>query len=609
MAEELVLKLGGEAGQGVESSGAGFAKALARGGLSVFGSQDYMSRIRGGHNFYMVRASRRPLYAPPERIHLLLAFDEESVHLHTSELVPAGGVIYDEALPVDADTIRVQGAQPFPLPLNKIAEESGGSKIMSNTAALAAAAGVMGYGLGYLESVIRDNFRKKGEKVIDANLKVAQTAYNEAKQRYGESFPWKLEPVTPLGKSPYVLINGNQALAMGALAGGCRFISAYPMTPASSIFEWLIDHGDQYGVVTKQCEDELAAILMAIGAAHMGARAMTSTSGGGFSLMVEALGMAGMMEEPVVIALAQRPGPSTGMPTRTEQGDLLFALHASQGDFPRIILAPGTAEEAFQAGARAFNLAEKYQLPVIILTDAFLANSVKTVERSQLAVSKVEIDRGELVRAEELDRMTERYARYKVTSSGISPRALPGHPKAVYLGNSDEHTEFSNFEDEDAGNRVRMHEKRMRKLDTARPEMQTPVVFGAHEPEVTLVCWGSSHGPVREAVDQLNARGVAANMVHFTDLWPLPQERVKATFEPFAENGSRLILVEGNITGQFGRLLRAETGINLEERVLRYDGRPLTAGYILEKLLDLGLAAVSRDGVAGDRVEGGSRIA
>ncbi|MBE3576946.1 MAG: 2-oxoacid:acceptor oxidoreductase subunit alpha [Limnochordales bacterium] len=609
MTEELVLKLGGKAGQGVESSGAGFARALARGGLSVFGSQDYMSRIRGGHNFYVVRASRRPLYAPTERIHLLLAFDEESVHLHAGEVLPGGGVIYDETLPVDADTIRSRGAEALPLPLNRIAEETGGSRIMSNTAALAAAAGIVGYGLEYLESVIRDNFKKKGDRITDANLKVAETAYKEASRRYGAIFPWKLEAATPLGKSPYVLINGNQALALGALAGGCRFISAYPMTPASSIFEWMIDHADQYGIVTKQCEDELAAILMAIGAAHMGARAMTATSGGGFSLMVEALGMAGMMEVPVVIALAQRPGPSTGMPTRTEQGDLLFALHASQGDFPRIVLAPGTAEEAFLMGARAFNLAEKYQLPVIILTDAFLANSVKTLERSKLSVSKVEIDRGELVSEEELDRMTDRYARYKLTASGISPRALPGHPKAVYLANSDEHTEFGNFEDEDAENRVRMHEKRMRKLDTARTEMREPLVYGSAEPAMTLVCWGSSYGPVREAVEQLNARGVAANLVHFCDLWPLSPERVKAVLAGFAQSGSRLVLVEGNITGQFGRLLRAETGISLEDRVLRYDGRPLTATYIVEKLLGLMPAAISRDGGLGERVEGGNRVA
>lgn len=607
MAGEVVLKLAGEAGQGVESSGAGFARALARGGLSVFGSQDYMSRIRGGHNFYLIRASAgEDLWAPPDRVHLLLAFDAESLTLHLDELVAGGGAIYDDTMKVDEEEFERRKVQAFPLPLARIAQEKGSNRLMVNTAALAAAAGIMDYDFAYVDSVIQDNFRRKGNAVVDANRKVAEAAYQEARRRYGDRFEWKLRPLTPLGQSPYLLLSGHQALALGALAGGCRFISAYPMTPASSIFEWMVAHANQYGIVAKQTEDEISAILMAIGAAHMGARAMTATSGGGFSLMVEALGMAGMMEEPVVIVLAQRPGPSTGMPTRTEQGDLLFALHASQGEFPRVLLAPGTVEEAFRLGAEAFNLAERYQLPVIILTDAFLANAVKTVERSALALSRVEIDRGELVTPAELDRMPEgeKYLRYRVTPSGVSPRALPGHPRAVYLGNSDEHTKAGAFEDEDPENRERMHSKRLRKLETVAKEIPGPFVYdngasagdGARHSEVVLIGWGSSYGPLREAVEELGRQGVAAKMVHLAYLWPFPVAKLEAILTPWLERGSLLVVVEGNATGQLRRLLRAETGIEAGARVLRYDGRPLTAGFILEKLaaVERRLLAVSR---------------
>ncbi|MBE3583979.1 MAG: 2-oxoacid:acceptor oxidoreductase subunit alpha [Limnochordaceae bacterium] len=580
---DLTFLLGGEAGQGVESSGAGFAKALARGGLSVLGTPDYMSRIRGGHNFFLIRAGTQPIHSPAEKVHLLLAFDEETLQQHAAQVVPGGGMIYDARWKVDEAKLLDTGAQLFPVPLEEIAETVGGNKLMANTAALGAAAGVVGYGIEYLHSVIADNFRRKGEAVVDANRRVVEVAYEYSAQHYADRFEWKLPAVSPLGQSPWVLANGNQALALGALAAGCRFISAYPMTPASSIFEWMVAHGEQFGVVTKQTEDEIAAIAMAIGAAHTGARAMTATSGGGFSLMVESLGLAGMLEEPVVIVDAQRPGPSTGMPTRTDQADLLFVIHASQGEFPRIVLAPGTVEQAFDIGARAFNLAEKYQLPVIILTDAYLANTVQTVPRAALNPSQVQVDRGELLDEEQLDKLQGPYLRYRLTDSGISPRALPGHPQAVYVSSSDEHTPSGAFEDEDAQNRIQMNEKRQRKLESARRAMRAPQRYGVEQPDFTFLCWGSSVGAVREAVDAINRAGGRAALVHLTDMWPFPQQAVAAAL---ARPG-RLVLVEGNLTGQLGRLLRAETGIVPDYQILRDDGRPLSAGYILQALRQL----------------------
>src|SRR5215204_85897 len=291
------VRLGGEAGQGVESGGAGFARAVMRAGLHCFGLQDYMSRIRGGHNFYQIRVNEAPLYT----------FD---------------GTLHDSAIKVPTDELSDRGVRDFSMPLTKIAEQEGGHKIMMNTAAIGAMAGLTSFSFESIADVVESNFKRKGADTVKNNLKVAEVAYKDAQEQYGSDFPWKLQAVP--GAPKRMLMNGNQAIAMGALAAGCKFISTYPMTPASTITEWLAAHAARFGIVQKQTEDEIAAILMAIGAAHAGVRAMTASSGGGFCLMVEALGLAAMTETPLVIAEVQRSGPSTGLPTRTEQSDLEF---------------------------------------------------------------------------------------------------------------------------------------------------------------------------------------------------------------------------------------------------------------------------------------------
>jgi|DewCreStandDraft_3_1066083.scaffolds.fasta_scaffold00406_3 2-oxoglutarate ferredoxin oxidoreductase subunit alpha len=573
----ITIRLAGEAGQGVDTGGAGFAKALANAGLWVFTTSEFMSRIRGGLNFYQIRIADHPLYSHVESVNLLLAFTEEAISEYVGTVVPGGGVIYDQGLKVREEMVARNGVQAFPMPLVKIAQEVGGNRIMMNTAALGAAAGVTELPFEFIAEIIQRNFQRKGDAVAEANLKVAEAGYRYAREQYAPRFPWKLLPRST--SRPRLMMTGNQAIGLGALAAGCRFISAYPMTPASSIMEWIAAHAAKYRVVVKQTEDEIAAITMAIGAAFMGVRAMTATSGGGFSLMVEALGLAGMAEIPVVIVEAQRPGPSTGMPTKTEQGDLLFVLHASQGEFPRIVLAPGTVEQCFWTMIRAFNLAEKYQCPVIVLTDNYMAFQARTVLRQDFDYTRVEIDRGALLTAEELERLEGPYLRYKITDSGISPRALPGHPKAVFQACSDEHDEYGHFEDEDAENRLKMQSKRMRKLQTALAEMRPPEVYGPEDPEVTFLTWGTTYGPVRETVDILNGRGVRARMLHFVDIWPFPREAVL----PLLEHGGRLVAVENNGTGQFAHLLRAMTGRQVDDLILRFDGRPLSPDYILRK--------------------------
>jgi 2-oxoglutarate ferredoxin oxidoreductase subunit alpha len=584
------IKLGGEAGQGVESSGMGFARAIARSGLHIFGVQDYMSRIRGGHNWYQIRVSERPLYAHEPKIQLLLAFDERTVHDHLHELVEGGAVIYDEGLKVDEEEIKAHGVIPMPLPLLRLAEEVGGSKVMMNTAAVAAAAGIMEFDLSYIEQVIRDNFgRRKGSEIADRNIRVANAAYEEARRRYGYLFEWKLESIPNAPKR--MVINGNQALGLGALAAGCKFVASYPMTPASSLFEFMCAQAKRFGIVVRQSEDEISGLLHCIGAAHAGVRAFACTSGGGFSLMVESLSLAGSTETPVVIVLAQRPGPATGLPTRTGQEDLLFALHAGHGEFPRAVLTPGTVEQCFYEMARAFNLAEKYQMPVIVFTDNFLANSIRSVDPEAFDFRKVasEIDRGKLILPHEHEKIEQAvqngYRRYEFTEDGISLRIPPGHPKAVYSVAGEEHLPegFIDWE-ETPENRNLMMRKRMKKLEVAvQNDMRLPEFHGSEDAEVTLVCWGSSYGPVREAVDILNGNGLRANMLHFVDIHPLDWERVAEILE----NCRSWVAVEGNFSGQLSRWIRMNTGLKANAVISKYDGRPLNPTYIVEHLQEV----------------------
>ncbi|MCC6174971.1 MAG: 2-oxoacid:acceptor oxidoreductase subunit alpha [Chloroflexi bacterium] len=572
------VRLGGEAGQGVESGGAGFSHAVVRAGLHCFGLPDYMSRIRGGHNFYQVRVSDEPLYTFDDTLHLLLAFNKETVELHWRDLVEGGGVLHDAAIAVPKAELEARGVRDFAMPLTKIAEEQGGHKIMMNTAAIGAMAGLTSFDFEWIANVVESNFKRKGADTVTSNLKVAEYAYNAARDQYGNDFPWKLKAVP--GAPKRMLMNGNQAVAMGALAAGCKFISTYPMTPASTITEWLAAHAARFGIVQKQTEDEISAILFAIGAAHAGVRAMTASSGGGFCLMVEALGLAAMSETPLVIAEVQRAGPSTGLPTRTEQSDLEFVLYASHGEFPRIVVAPGTVEQCFEAGHRAFNLAEKYQTPVIILSDLFLSNALRTLDMDAIDFKEIRIDRGDLLDYQALDRLDEEYARHRLTESGVSPRAIPGHEKAVYITTGDEH-DIIGHNTEESDDRNEQMSKRMRKAERAAQEMQLPIWYGPADAEMTLVGWGSTYGALREATDLLNARGLVTNFLQFVDMCPLDEDRISAELGKIR----RMIVVEQNYTSQLAHLLRGLTGRKADKRINKYDGRPISPDEVVATIV------------------------
>ncbi len=563
---DYTIKVGGEAGQGIQTVGGALARLFAGCGYHVFTHQDYESRIRGGHNFYQIRFSDSPVSASRAGIDIVIALDRESITRHRKELTENGIIIYDPDM-----TGRMEDSPGLlTIPFNALAVEHGGSRIMANTAATGSVAGMLGMEPDILRELIRKTFHKKGEDVIAGNLRVADAGYDYAK-KHCTSCSFTPAPV----KAPLMLIAGNDAIGAGAVASGLKFYSAYPMTPSTGIMNYVASKAAGAGIVVEQAEDEIAAINMALGASFAGVRAMTGTSGGGFALMTEGLSLAGITETPVVIALAQRPGPATGLPTRTEQGDLMFALYGGHGEFPRVILAPGTPEQAFYLTGKAFHLAEKYQIPVIIMTDQYLADSEWTVEG--LDISKLIYDDSRLRR----DRLSELsdYSRYEYTENGVSPMAVPGESPNLVVTDSDEHDEAGHMI-EDGATRKRMMEKRLfRKLPKIREEISAPLVYGDEKAEIVVAGWGSTFGVMKEAVNHLSSSKSVA-MLHFSEVYPIPQAEGR-DFGGMMERAKKTICIESNATGQFARLLRSETGLTFDCMINRFDGRP----FLVEELI------------------------
>ncbi|MEE9399303.1 MAG: 2-oxoacid:acceptor oxidoreductase subunit alpha [Dehalococcoidales bacterium] len=564
MPVDINFVVGGEAGQGVQSVGLILSKVFARGGFHVFADQDYESRIRGGHNFFRVRVKDSKVGAIAGALHILLALNKESIDLHQKELAGGGVAIFD------GEKIEFPGGNGnlFSVPLERLAEEKAGGKLMANTVALGAALGLVGYEFQILDKVLREHFG--AAEIGENNVKAAMAGYEYAQDNFKGTFNYHLHPIRDTKR---MLLNGNEAIALGAMAAGCKFMAAYPMTPATSIMEFIAAKAEDFDLVMVHAEDEIAAINMAIGAGYAGARALTATSGSGFCLMVEGLGLAGITETPVVIVDAQRPGPAVGLPTRTEQGDLQFALHAHHGDFPRAVLAPATIEDAFWVTVKAFNLADKYQLPVIILTDQHLASSYATIDKFDL--KEVTIDRGLLFSEEESD--PAEYKRHRLTSSGISPRAFPGQSRALVATDCDEHDEEGHLI-EDAQIRTEQVQKRLRKLSSLKTEINAPQLYGPKRAETTLIGWGSTYGAICEAVDILHREEISVNSLHLNELWPFPTETVTDSLGR-AQNS---YVIENNATGQLSDLIRAETGKKVSGRILKYDGRPFTPASIVQ---------------------------
>ena len=564
MPTDFNFMIGGEAGQGVQSVGFLLAKAFACGGYHIFADQDYESRVRGGHNFFRVRVSNDRVGAIAEDVDVLIALDADSIRLHKAEMASPGIIIFDGE---NIKGVSGNSGSLLSVPLDRMAEEKAGDKLMLNTVALGAALAAVSYDLDTLNTVLTDHFGS-GE-VGSRNVAAAKAGYDyvrsERKGKFGK--------IKPLSQPKRMLLTGNEAISLGAIAAGCKFMAAYPMTPASSIMEYLAAKSKEFDLVMVHAEDEIAAINMAIGAAYAGVRAMTATSGSGLCLMVEGIGLAGITETPLVIIDAQRPGPAVGLPTRTEQGDLQFVLHAHHGDFARAVLAPATVEDAFWTTVKAFNWADRYQLPVIILTDQHLASSHATVD--PLDLSQVKIDRGVLFSEKENDPL--KYMRHKVTKSGVSPRAFPGLGKALVVTDCDEHDEEGHLT-EDAAQRTAQVQKRLRKISPLNKEIGTLRKHGSREPETTLIGWGSSYGAVHEAVDILRKEGASVNMLHLNELWPFP---TKAVVDAVGSARNSYV-VENNATGQLAQLIKTQTGYDVTGRILKFDGRPFTPAYIAE---------------------------
>ncbi|HTY82552.1 MAG TPA: 2-oxoacid:acceptor oxidoreductase subunit alpha [Dehalococcoidales bacterium] len=564
------ILVGGEAGQGVQSVGAILSRTLAYGGYHVFADQDYESRVRGGHNFFRVRVKDTPVLAVSPDIDILVALNRETVSLHEKELKKSGVIIHDP----DETKLESRGPNFISVPLNKLAEQAAQNKLMANTVAVGAVLGLFNYDFDLLAFILKGEFSRHGEAVVNENVNAARAGYDFTRQIAAES---DIAPLQPrIGNEHRMVLNGNEALCLGAIAGGCKFLAGYPMTPSSPILEFMADKGRQYGVVGLHVEDEISAMNMAVGAGYAGLRSMIATSGGGFALMVEALALAGMTETPVVAVLGQRPGPATGLPTRTEQAELWFAMHAGHGEFPRAVLAPATAAGAFWSAVRAFNLAEKYQTPVIILTDHHLASSYSTVDIFDL--SRVKIERGNLLSVEQSQKMTD-YKRHLVTESGISPRALPGLGKALVVTDSDEHDEAGHMI-EDAPTRTAQVKKRLRKIAGLRGDMALPEMRAAHGSELTLIGWGSTFGAIEEAASMLAQEDRPVNTIHFSEVWPFPNDGISAAMRKSRRN----VTIEGNATGQMAKLIRRETGIKIDATISKFDGRPFSPQEIVTRL-------------------------
>jgi 2-oxoglutarate/2-oxoacid ferredoxin oxidoreductase subunit alpha len=561
----LTWKIGGKAGEGIMATGMIFSQSCSRGGLHVYDINEYPSLIKGGHNTLQVRVEDREIFSQVRGVNILIALNKETILLHKDELADGGGIIYDSAEVIDAGEIR-ENIRLYPIPFNNIIKEIGAQTIMKNNVALGASFALIDYDFDILVGVIRDIFKRKGDKIIDENTRSARAGYDFIKKNFKDDFEYRLEKT---GKSGRMLLTGNDAICIGAIRAGCKFYSAYPMTPASSILHFMAAQERRFNIVVKHTEDEISAINMAIGAGFAGGRAMCGTSGGGFCLMTEGYGLAGMLEVPIVIILSMRPGPSTGMPTWSEQGDLKFALNASQGDFPRPVLVPGDIVESFYLTQEAFNIAEKYQTPVIVLSDKNLAESHKTTEKFD--EKKVTIDRGSFASSSELAGSPETtfFKRYKYTENGISPRTIPGMKKGIYTAASDEHDEEGNIR-EDADIRVKMMQKRGQKMNALAKELKEPELVGLNDADLTIIALGSTKGPIKEAMILLEKEGYKVNYLQIVYLNPFPSEKVARIIE----SAKKTIVVENNFSGQLADIIKEKTGMDVDKRILKYDGRP-----------------------------------
>ncbi len=573
MKSEISIKVGGPAGAGVKSVGQILAKTLQRLGFRVFEYPEYPSLIRGGHNTELIQASIEKKYSLTKPVDLLIALDDKTLSLDLSEVIPGGMVIFDSKSDFKSNSPKIIFIS---IPLSEIALKLG-NPLMANIVAVGAGLKVMGLSTEITSKLLADQFSKKGPDVVAANVKALEAGWNFVKDKALKPI---LNPVGNLKSLNGLMMNGNEALSLGAVSAGLGLYAAYPMTPSTPILHYLSAHQQEFGYIVRQAEDEISAVNMVIGAMHMGVRAMCGTSGGGFALMNESLALAGMTETPLVVILVQRPGPATGLPTWTEQGELQYAIHSGHGEFLRFVLAPGDNEEIFQMVFEAFNLAERYQTPAIIMLDKYLSES--SMSCINLSADKFTIDRGRISDPKKLKKI-KNYQRYQLADDGISERSLPGMENGVFCANSDEH-EYHGLVDESSSMRIWQVDKRLRKLETAVKFMPGPQFIGPKDAKITIISWGSGKLPACQVMATNNQQlttNNAINVLHFSYLWPMNVKAVSQALENCAPN---TLLIEQNATGQFQSLLKEQIGWEPAAILRKYDGRPFFAEEIVEKI-------------------------
>ena len=570
---DFAMGIGGEAGQGIATPGDILARIFVRRGLHLNTYNAYQSIIRGGHIFLVVRVSDEELYSHGDSMDLLLCLNQDTMDRHLGLMGRGSRTIYN------GDNIKAgdaqEGAHLCPLPVGELTNSR--NRLMQNTVAVGCIISLMGLDFSVLEDSLRLRFARQGEAVVEENVRVARAGYDYAESNF-EPFPM----AAPTGPTPQAVWSGNEALAMGGAAAGVKFYAAYPMSPSTGVLHWMAQNARNLGIMVRQVEDEIGVANMTIGAAHTGVRAMCATSGGGFALMTEAVGSAAMMEIPAVFINVQRAGPSTGVPTKTEQGDLWQALGASQGDFERFIVAPTDALDAFNTIPELFNLVDKAQCPGIVISDLLISEGRFSFDPADVDLHP-RIDRGDLI-LEPSD--TDGYKRYADTESGVSPRAVPGLEGYVHVVATDEHDEDSVLISDEFTNphkRRRMVEKRARKFQGVVGDVPPPAIEGPADADVTLIGWGSSYGVIKEAIAQLADKGVTANQLPIKWIVPFNGEAVV----DIVSKCKRTIVVENNYSGQFFRYMRSETGLNVDGHIRKYDGEPFMPHHIVDGVLEL----------------------
>jgi len=559
--EDVSIVLCGEAGQGIQTVEHILTQTLKLSGYHVFSTEEYMSRIRGGSNSTAVRVSSNRVSAPVDRIDLLIPFSPGAIS-HVQKRISPKTVLLGEKKIVENE---YPGNRVINVPFSEIASEAGG-RIYTNTVAVALLAGLLRVEKEVLNQYLRHHFAGKDETIVHKNIEAARRGYGVSDDllRNGK-LHIDLQKHNDIQDE--LLIDGVEALAMGAIAGGCNFLSFYPMSPSTGVAVFLAQHSKEFGIIVEQAEDEISAMNMVIGAWYAGARGLASTSGGGFALMVEGLSLAGMIESPLVVHIGQRPAPATGLPTRTEQGDLLFALYSGHGEFPRIIFAPGTIEDCFYLAQKAFNFADRYQVPVFILTDQYILEShynIPSLDPTRTPLEKhfVETKQG--------------YKRYQLTEAGFSPRGIPGFGEGLVVLDSDEHDEEGHIT-EDLDLRTKMVNKRLKKLDLIRNDIIPPELVGAENYKTLIVGWGSTYHAISEALGRLKPKDVA--FLHFKQVYPLHPEAIA-----YFKKAKKTVIVENNGTGQFGQLIRLQTGFDMDHKILKYNGLPFSVEELEERL-------------------------